>query len=116
MWKSKLTVGLVLFVAAGALALGVGAAPLPRQDVGPLLRQAREAAQAITDPQEKFHALFRIAAVQNETGTRPAPSRRAGRTWRSRAASPTIGRKCGRWRWSLWPRRRRGTGLPGPRR
>jgi hypothetical protein len=54
----------ILLVVGSAVAL----APVPREDVGPLLRQALESAQAITDRQEKLTTLIRIATVQNETG------------------------------------------------
>lgn len=63
---NKLTVGLAGLVAVGAL--GLGAAPIPREDVRPLLQQALKAAQAITDQREKLHTLLRIATLQNETG------------------------------------------------
>ncbi len=90
MWLSKLTLTFVAVLAGGVLALGVGAfasrqiraahpapeeqspalaaAPVPREDVRPLLRQALEAAQAIPDPREKVSTLLRIADAQNETG------------------------------------------------
>jgi hypothetical protein len=90
MFLAQLKTTLAVLVVGGFLALGVGAvaarqllaaspareeqgldlaaAPAPRDGARPFLRQALETAQAITDPREKFAALLRIAAVQNETG------------------------------------------------
>jgi RNA polymerase sigma factor (sigma-70 family) len=91
MFLSKLTMALAALVVAGTLALGVGtvaarqllaAGPAPEEQASTprgatapreegaarTLRQALDTAQTITDAHEKFAALLRIAAVQNQTG------------------------------------------------